>query len=388
MVAFIFILMIALIGYLWFRLSGEGQKYQEERQRWENSKEKSDRLLKQKIEELDKANQHIQSLQDNADKQLRELEDELSEACTTFLGVLFTETEQFTKQELKARLKEINREVAPVFNLEYSNDGDSKQQLELYKQIVGKVHKLLKDSECIIQGNITRSLDNGELQEVPGVLIDSEHVENSINGEAAEEEAKKAFKAEIENEKDIDAYLLSSLDIPTKNGTSTQIDFVILNKKGAFLYDVKSSEYFSKYQYGDEDQQLYHKEALAFTLAEEASKETNRLAKGTTFRKNFATKLREATIHPAYIIVNGNNITFRSKDGVPVYSLEEAIKHFRNFSNNNDDKWESNLKLNAGHLEKYANGKYEKRFEYQLLSPFATDIIKRLQQFTESEKEN
>ncbi len=56
MVAIIFILMIALIGYLWFRLSGEGQKYQEERQRWENSKEKSDRLLKQKIEELDKAN--------------------------------------------------------------------------------------------------------------------------------------------------------------------------------------------------------------------------------------------------------------------------------------------------------------------------------------------
>ena len=241
------------------------------------------------------------------------------------------EGKRLTKQELIEDINETVTKLAPVFDFELperdeNGEYDASEAFNLYIRVAGKLsaEPYRTSYENWYNGNTKQH----------GMT----YISVNVAGEIAERKFRSAYSSRWKSLPHHYEYNLHSVDLPYKGGV--QIDSIIINQHGIYVFDIKSS--LIALSEARSSQQQFHATGVANALA--------KIAVSNGASNNYW---------------HEQNIDQTEAHGIPVYTIDQAL-----FLLANDNE----IRLSKGEpyhifkdLRPYSKGQYEKAHTYNLL---------------------
>lgn len=264
------------------------------------------------------------------------------------------EGKRLTKQELIEDINETVTKLAPVFDFELperdeNGEYDASEAFNLYIRVAGKLSA----------GPYRTSYENwynGNTKQ-HGMT----YISVNVAGEIAERKFRSAYSSRWKSLPHHYEYNLHSVDLPYKGGV--QIDSIIINQHGIYVFDIKSS--LIALSEARSSQQQFHATGVANALAKIAV--SNGASNNYWHEQNIYHNYRDNKVQLAYVIVTKGEIPEDQTEahGIPVYTIDQAL-----FLLANDNE----IRLSKGEpyhifkdLRPYSKGQYEKAHTYNLL---------------------
>lgn len=264
------------------------------------------------------------------------------------------EGKRLTKQELIEDINETVTKLAPVFDFELperdeNGEYDASEAFNLYIRVAGKLSA----------GPYRTSYENwynGNTKQ-HGMT----YISVNVAGEIAERKFRSAYSSRWKSLPHHYEYNLHSVDLPYKGGV--QIDSIIINQHGIYVFDIKSS--LSALSEARSSQQQFHATGVANALAKIAV--SNGASNNYWHEQNIYHNYRDNKVQLAYVIVTKGEIPEDQTEahGIPVYTIDQAL-----FLLANDNE----IRLSKGEpyhifkdLRPYSKGQNEKAHTYNLL---------------------
>jgi len=254
-------------------------------------------------------------------------------------------------------IEDINETVtklAPVFDFELperdeNGEYDASEAFNLYIRVAGKLsaEPYRTSYENWYNGNTKQH----------GMT----YISVNVAGEIAERKFRSAYSSRWKSLPHHYEYNLHSVDLPYKGGV--QIDSIIINQHGIYVFDIKSS--LIALSEARSSQQQFHATGVANALAKIAV--SNGASNNYWHEQNIYHNYRDNKVQLAYVIVTKGEIPEDQTEahGIPVYTIDQAL-----FLLANDNE----IRLSKGEpyhifkdLRPYSKGQYEKAHTYNLL---------------------
>lgn len=289
---------------------------------------------------------------------------------------------KLNKQQLLNYANDLNQQVGPFLNNKSTNNTSTLDLIDSFLTDLNEFTKLRNAYVNQVNHLIAEKILDSEPFEL--VDVDFSHVQNSLIGELTEKRVRQAFQRVIDQQD----YLLTSLDVPVNKQRSTQVDMVIINPWGIFLYEIKTSSNALKLSRANQQ----HTHIVGITHAILGNVE--RAKTDSKFNTNFFNKLSGRDPHtgkikpgageikPRYIVLGDNSYDGELVNGIPTYSLDNAIAEFKQFKQTQAQSLdEFKTTKYREHLTKYADSKYERDYSYSLPTSGIKDLVRCMQVF-------
>ena len=224
------------------------------------------------------------------------------------------EGKRLTKQELIEDINETVTKLAPVFDFELperdeNGEYDASEAFNLYIRVAGKLsaEPYRTSYENWYNGNTKQH----------GMT----YISVNVAGEIAERKFRSAYSSRWKSLPHHYEYNLHSVDLPYKGGV--QIDSIIINQHGIYVFDIKSS--LIALSEARSSQQQFHATGVANALAKIAV--SNGASNNYWHEQNIYHNYRDNKVQLAYVIVTKGEIPEDQTEahGIPVYTIDQAL---------------------------------------------------------------